>query len=162
MAGDSLWETIGALGSVASAAAAALGLCFVGWQIREARKVSDLNSLVEFNRGIELKETALLTTVRAASDESLVDEAYIALLNFLEVYAAAHNRHLLVNASRDFVKDKLLDAAVLIDSDPKCRDKHAAAKLTEATFSEWGRFQERHKSDLLGRRKAMKAGLSSH
>jgi hypothetical protein len=156
VADESLWVMIGALGSVGSTVVAGVGLYFVGWQIREARKASDLESLVEFYRAVELRETNFSSAVRnETSDGESVDEAYHSLLNLLEVYAGAHNMGLLLKASRDFVRDKLLDAAVLIESNPRWRDKRAAAILSDATFSEWDRFLVRHKNELTIHRKQL-------
>lgn len=53
------WEIVAAIGSAMSGAAAAAGLVFVGLQIGAARKTSDLQSLVQFNRDIEERELTL-------------------------------------------------------------------------------------------------------
>ena len=72
-----------AIGQCVAAAAAILGLAFIGWQVREARKASDIQSLQAFLRDAKEHEHALL---KAESPETK-DQAFIEFLNFLETYA---------------------------------------------------------------------------
>ncbi len=150
------WEIAGAIASVISALAAAAGLAFLGWQIRAATKSSDLNSLVEFSRAVDEQERALAIAVRDTElDETAKTEAFHSLLNLLEMYAGAHNRRLLQKTSCDFVRDKLLDAHILIEDVPYWRDTRAKAMLNPATFAEWETFVARHRAELTSRRREL-------
>jgi hypothetical protein len=142
--------------SSVSAIAATFGLVFLGIQIWDARKTSDFQALVEFDRHIDDRERAFLAAVRNDSSEGIADEAYHSLLNLLEVYAAAQNRRLMRKTTAEFVRDRLLDAHVLIEESPYWRDKREKARLNSATFSEWDHFVDCHKSEIAERRQELR------
>jgi len=80
------WQIYGSAAAVMSALVASLALIFLGRQIRAANKTADLQSLVEFNRGVDDREHAFFATLRAQPpDEAVIDEAFNSLLNVLEL-----------------------------------------------------------------------------
>ena len=66
-----------AIGQCVAAVAAVVGLGFIGWQVRQARKGSDLQSLQTFLRDAKEHEHALL---RATTAEEK-DQAFIEFVN---------------------------------------------------------------------------------
>jgi hypothetical protein len=97
---DSGLQIAATIASAVSAITAALGLVFVGIQIRAARRASDFQALLEFNRHIDDREQAFFLLCGKTLQMSS-DEAYHSLLNLLEVYAAAHNRRLIHKTTAD-------------------------------------------------------------
>ena len=125
-----------AIGQCAAAVAAVLGLGFIGWQIREARKTSDFQSLQAFLRDTKEHEHALL---KAGTAEAR-DQAFIEFLNFLEAYAAALNGRLFPKITRSIVREKLIDSIAVIEEAPAWHVKLEEAVTSATTFQCLGQF----------------------
>lgn len=119
-----------AIGQCVGAAAAILGLGFIGWQVREARKTSDIQSLQAFLRDTKEHEHALLEAKTADAK----DQAFIEFLNFLEAYAAAINGGLFSKITRDIVREKLIDSIAVITESEAWHAKLVEAVTSETTF----------------------------
>jgi hypothetical protein len=141
---DSEWIAVAALAQVAAAAIALGGLCFVGWQIRAGRKTADLQSLQDFYRSATEREHAFLR----ATDDGERLQAFHEFLNFLELYALAHNKRLLPDASREFVKDKLCDSIAEIEIMPSWHPQLLTAITSAKTFIELSRFYKRNRAEI--------------
>jgi hypothetical protein len=119
--------------------AAVAGLFFTGFQIRQTRRATDLRTLQDFAREARDREQAL-----AVGDESERTRAFNDYLNFLEIYAAAHNRNLFGRASRDIVRDKLIDVLGMLDAEKHVHPTVEQAVMSESSLTELRRFLDRH------------------
>ncbi len=135
------WEIVSAIGTAAAAVIAALGLGFVGLQIREARKSSDIQALSEFLRGATEREEALLV----AQDDAARKRAFLEFANFLEVQAAALNGNLYPRVTREIVREKLWDSLAVIESAEPWFDELMAAKSSPTTFKHLLRFRKKER-----------------
>ena len=79
------------------ALAAVGGLGFIGWQIWQSRKASDLQILMDFLQKFKEHESALVE----ADHDDVKRQAFTELLNFLEVCAVTLNNELLQKNSRN-------------------------------------------------------------
>jgi chorismate mutase len=140
----SVWEIAAAVGQVVAAVSSVAGLFFVGVQIRSARKVADIKTLQEFNRGTQERELALLN----AQDNIRKEQAFVELLNFLEVNAAALNGNSFPPISRRIVKDSLATSIAAIQIEPAWAGKFSDAIRTISTFEELGLFMRREKKSI--------------
>ncbi len=75
-------------------------------------------------------------------------------MNFLEVHAAASNKHLFGTGSREIVRDKLTDVLAILNAEESTHTQIQAAVLSEATFTELTAFAKRHKKTIERRRVA--------
>ncbi len=107
---DQDWSIVAAIGQAASAVIAAITLPMIFWQVREARKAADLQSLETFFANTLERESAFL---RAATQDDKL-QAFAEYLNFLECQAAALNGGILPKVSRELVRDKVIDALALL------------------------------------------------
>lgn len=137
-------EIISAIAESVAAGAAVLALWFIGSQIKQARKTSDLLTLQAFLKDAKEHENALIT---AKSDEEK-NQAFIELLNFLEVYAAALNNKLVPKVSKDFVHQKIRDSIVLIQSAPEWHPLLQGAITSLETFDALSKFMKDNKSEI--------------
>lgn len=130
-----------AAGQCIQAAAAIIGLGAIWWQIREARKTSDVQSLQAFLRDAKEHENALLQ----ATTEDDQHQAFIEFLNFLEVYSAAINGGLFPTITSDIVREKIIDAVVMITEAEAWHGKLAEAITSKSTFQCLNAFMRREK-----------------
>ncbi len=135
---------IAAIGQVIAAGAATLGLFFVGCQIRDARKTADLHALQEFLRGITEREDRVLN----ADSNETKRQAFNEFLNFLEVNAAADNKHLFPKTTRSIVVDKLCTSIAEIQEAPAWHDQICEAVRSSTTFVELGKFMNRNRKAI--------------
>lgn len=133
-----------AVGQCVSAAAAVFGLWFIGRQIGEARKASDVQSLQTFLRDTREHERAL---VAAATLEDK-DHAFIEFLNFLEAYAAATNERLFPKVTRSIVREKLINSIAVITEAQAWHGKMAEAVTSGTTFQCLSLFMRREKAAI--------------
>ncbi|MGJ0507169.1 MAG: hypothetical protein ACR652_08535 [Methylocystis sp.] len=133
-----------AIGQCVGAAAAVLGLGFIGWQVKEARKTSDIQSLQAFLRDTKEHEHALLE----AKTVEAKDQSFIELLNFLEAYAAAINGGLFPKITRDIVREKLIDSIAVITESDAWHVKLAEAVTSESTFQCLRQFMRKEKAAI--------------
>lgn len=138
------WAVIGNFAQAVAAGVSVFALIFVGYQIYAARNSTDLVSLIEFQRSISNQEDRFLH----ASDNAEKNQAFVELLNILEVYAAAINGRLLHGISRSLVADKLRDAIALIELDPAWAAKFNQVRTTGTTFSSLDKFRTRERSKI--------------
>ena len=125
-----------AIGQCVASATAIVGLGAIWWQVKESRKASDLLALQAFLKDAREHEGALL---RAASDDEK-DSAFVDLLNFLELYAAAYNGKLFPKISRRIVRLKLRDTLSIIQKNELWHNKLIAAMTSPDTFEELSKF----------------------
>ena len=135
---------VAAIAAVVAAIAAVLGLRFIGLQIKEARKSSDLLILQALLKDSKEHENALL----AANSDDEKNQAFIELLNFLEIYAEAINNGLVPEVSCNFVSQKLRDSLVFIQNAPIFHDKLKNAITSPETFEALRKFMEDNKSEI--------------
>jgi hypothetical protein len=124
------------IAQVVGAVAAASAAIFAGRQMMQARRTAALQSLQEFLKVATERERALLTAAGADAQE----HAFVELLNFLEVYAAAHNSSLFGGVSKELVGDKLLDAIILLEQSQQWHPQIEAAITSETTFKYLRKF----------------------
>jgi hypothetical protein len=74
-----------------SSAVAACGLVLTAWQMVRTRRVADLQALQKFFESANQHEAAL---ARSGDDAQMQTHVFNEFLNFLEVYASAHNKKL--------------------------------------------------------------------
>ena len=132
----STWEVATAIGQVLAGGSAVIGLVFVGLQIRAARRTADIQTLQEFNRSTIEREFAFLN----ADNSNRKEQAFVELLNFLEVNAAAFNGRLLPAVSRKIIRDSLANSIAAIQLAPAWAEKFGDLVRTISTFEELGRF----------------------
>jgi hypothetical protein len=146
---------LAAIGQLITAGVAALGLIFVGCQIRDARKTADLQALREFLRGVTEREDRL-----TADSNGTKRQAFNEFLNFLEVNAAADNRELF---PRSIVVDKLCTAIAVIQESPDWHGPFCEAVTSSTTFVELGIFMKRNRKTINDRVEELrsKAGVST-
>lgn len=133
------------------ALAALFGLCFIGWQVQQARKTSDLGTLQAFLKEVAGHERDILRSETAAQQE----ESFVAFLNFLEVYAAAFNDGLLAKSSKKVIRLKLISALATIQSLPDWHPKLEDAISSPDTFEEVGKFFKKNKKAISDLSRAM-------
>jgi len=142
---------ISVLSQCVAALAAVLGLGFIGRQIQQARKTSDLQTLQAFLKDTKEHEDALLS----AKTEGEKEQAFIELLNLLEIYAAALNNGLVPKVSKNFISQKLRDSLILIQSAPEWHDKLEGAITSPETFEALGKFMKDNKAAINALQKAI-------
>ncbi|MGD9656195.1 MAG: hypothetical protein AB7U61_00920 [Methylocystis sp.] len=133
-----------ATGQCIQAAAAVIGLGAIWWQIREARKTSDVQSLQVFLRDAKDHENALLR----ATTEDEQHQAFIEFMNFLEAYSAAINGGLFPKVTSGVVREKIIDAVTMIAEAEAWHGKLAEAITSETTFQCLNAFMRREKLDI--------------
>jgi hypothetical protein len=136
------------IAQVVGAVAAASAAIFAGRQMMQARRTAVLQSLQEFFKVASERERALLTA--GNSDEQ--EQAFVELLNFLEVYAAAHNSRLLGGVSKELVSDKLIDAVVMLEQLPHWHPRIEAAITSDTTFKFLSKFVASNRRTIQSRR----------
>jgi len=138
------WEAVAAVGQIIAAAAAVIGLVFVGLQVRAAKRATDLRNLQGFVNSTIERENAFLN----AEGNHKKEQAFVELLNFLEINAAAVNGNLLPSVSRKIVRDSLINSVAAIQLEPFWAAQFVNAIRTVATFEELVRFMSTHKNQI--------------
>ena len=128
---------------VLAAFASVVALGFVGLQIRSARTVADLTALLEFWRNVTEQEGKLFDP-----DAARKQMAFLELLNFLEVTAAAVNDKLFPKVSRRIVRDKLQTSIAVLQCAPDWHKTFLDAVATSTTFSELLKFMKRNRRQI--------------
>ncbi|MCF7698240.1 hypothetical protein [Loktanella sp. M215] len=143
---------LSAFAAILSALAAVIGLGFIGWQIRQARKTSDFTTLQAFLKDAKDCENALMS-------DNLGDgrKAFIELMNFLEIYAVALNKGLVPKVSRDVIRLKLCDSLAVIQNAPKWHVVLEEAISSPETFEELQKFMTKNKCRIVALQKAQAA-----
>ncbi len=141
---DKQWSAISALGTVAQAVTALVGLLFVGTQIRQARKTGDLQSLQEFLHAAKDHEHAL---INSGSDEDR-EKAFYEFVNFLETQAAALRGGLFSSVTRRIVREKIRDSVAVIEVIEPWMAKLDAAISSETTFEHLRDFCRRERRHI--------------
>lgn len=132
-----------------SGVAAAGGLFFTAWQMVRSRRVADLQALQKFFDGLSEREAAL---AQARDDAAAQTHAFNEFLNFLEVYASAHNRKLVGSGSEEMVRHKLEDSYIEL---AEAKDWHPLIERAldrSTTFGEIVEFIRRHRKEIAQRR----------
>lgn len=124
--------------------AALIGLLFVGFQIRLARRSSDLQTLMHFVEGFRQHEHRLMSSKNI--NEQRV--AFVDLLNLIETWAAAYNEKLLRGASRKMAKQKLRDALAIVQADKNWGEELASSISSKDTFSEIHTFYSKNNKSI--------------
>jgi hypothetical protein len=107
-----------------SSAVAACGLVLTGWRMRRTRRVADLQALQIFFESANEHEMAL---ARSGDDAQMQTHAFNEFLNFLEVYASAHNRKLFGKGGKAMVRHKLEDCYIELNAAAEWHPLIAAA-----------------------------------
>lgn len=138
---DSDWTALAAIGQLGAAAAALIGLVFVGLEVRATRKTSDFHNLLEFDRRAAKREDALL----CAETEATKKQAFFEFVNFLETHAAGLNAKLLPRKSRQLIREKLIDSIAVITEKPSWHQTIADGVTSPTAFAELRKFMRREK-----------------
>jgi hypothetical protein len=136
-------STIVQLAQVASSVCAAIGLGFAGYQMYTARRTANLQSLQKFYEHAIERERALLCT-----DEAERRFAFNEFLQFLELYAFAHNRNLYGDASEELVRHKLADSFNVLNEVKAWHPQIENAIDTSTSMIEFRKFRERHREEI--------------
>lgn len=141
---DKQWSAISALGTIAQAVTALLGLLFVGTQIRQARRTGDLQSLQEFLRATKDHEHALIN----ASNDEHREKGFYEFINFLEIQAAALQGNLFSSVTRKIVREKIRDSVAVIEDIEPWMAKLDAAISSDTTFEHLRDFCKRERRHI--------------
>lgn len=140
---------ITAIAALVAAFAAVVALGFTAYQIRRARLAADLQALTTFFSGVNERERALFDT--KTKDEAERRFAFFELLNFLELYAFADNKEMMVEGSRLLIAEKIADSIVAVERSEWHHEVRKAITSSD-TFNELAEFIARHK-DLIKKRR---------
>ena len=138
------WTIAAAAGQIVAAVAAVIGLFFVGFQVKVARKTADLQALQEFVRSAMEREACLIN----ADAEQKKQQAFFEFLNFMEMNAAAINGDLFHNKTRSLAVEKLCTSIVVIQANPAFHDHFCQAVTNSTTFDELGKFMKRERKTI--------------
>ena len=119
------------------------GFVFVGYQIREARKGSELTALLTFFKNVTDAEDRMQ---RSAIENK--QQVYFEFLNLLETYAAACNSNLLSGKAEDMVVDKLCSSVAVIQDTEELHGAFTIAVTDSSTFEELVKFIKSHRDDI--------------
>lgn len=138
---DAEWAALSAIGAIASAVISLIGLWFVVLQLRASTKVADIDHLQSFLATTTQLERAFMQ----ASDQSDKEAAFFELLNYLEFLAAGIQKGNFRSLSREFIRDKLVDALALIEIYPEWQHKLEGAKSTPTSLTYLTRFRRKNR-----------------
>ena len=127
------------------AMAAVLGLRFIGNQVREGRRASDLQTLQAFLKDTREHERAF--TLAGSNEEK--KQAFIEFLNFLETYAAVLNSDLPPEVSKGIIGEKLRDSLAVIQNAEDWHEELQNAITSDTTFKELMSFYAANKQEIL-------------
>jgi hypothetical protein len=134
------WTVLGSLGEFIGGIGSAAGLLFVGYQIRQSRKDSELKSLLDFLEQMTRAEDRLQ---HPNSEDK--EQAYFEFLNLLETYAAIINSGLVFGKSNEMIVDKLCSSVAEIQSIEELHKLFETAVTSSNTFEELVKFNEQHR-----------------
>ena len=134
---------------VVSSTAAACGLILTAWQMLRTRRVADLQALQKFFESANQHEAAL---ARGGDDGQMQTHVFNEFLNFLEVYASAHNKKLFGKGGEAMVRHKLEDCYIELDAAAEWHPLVAAALDRSTTFDEFRTFVRRHRKEIEARK----------
>jgi hypothetical protein len=132
-----------------SSAVAACGLVLTAWQMRRTRRVADLQALQKFFETANEHEAALASN---SDDPEKQKHVFNEFLNFLEVYASAHNNRLFGKGGEAMVRHKLEDSYIELDAAAGWHPLIAAALDRSTTFDELRTFVRRHRREIEARK----------
>jgi hypothetical protein len=136
------------IAQLVSSFAAACGLFLTGWQLIRTRRVADLQALQKFFESANAQEAALANE----TDQRKKVHAFYEFLNFLEVYAAAHNKRLFARGSEEMVRHKLEDSCIELEQSPSWHQEIEKASDRATTFAELRKFIGKHPKEINDRR----------
>jgi len=137
---------------IVTAICSVCGLFFLAWQIKAARKNSDLVALQTFFKTVTELEDRLLKSKIGQEKEQVILE----FINFLEVCAAADNRRLFPKTTSALVVDKLCSSIAAMQLTPEIHELFKSSITTSTTFNELGKFMQRNRSSIADRALEMK------
>lgn len=135
---------VAAVGTFLQVIIAWLGLAYIGRQIRDARRSSDVQNLFAFYKAITDAEQSLLN----AFDDNDRDRAFYELTNLLEAHAMALRGRIYTGVTREAVELKLIDACALIQMSEFWSSKLDAGRSTPSAFKDLFRFMKRHRRKI--------------
>lgn len=138
------WAAVSAVGTAAQAIIAFLGLAFIGYQILQARKTGDLQSLQEFLRATKEHENALFNT--ANEDEQ--NKAFYEFANFLEFQAAALHGKLFSKVTDKIAREKIRDSIATIELIEPWKKKLEAGISSTTTFEHLRKFCKSERQNI--------------
>jgi hypothetical protein len=119
------------------------------WQIGRTRRVADLQALQKFFETANAHEAALAKATDCANRM----HAFYEFLNFLEVYASAHNNGLFGPGSEKMVRHKLEDGIIELLQSPSWHPIIQQALDRKTTFDEIRKFRKKYQKEITGRTK---------
>jgi hypothetical protein len=134
------WTILGSVGEFVGGIASATGLFFIGYQIRQSRKDSELKSLVDFLEQMTRAEDRLQQPNAGGNQQ-----AYFEFLNLLETYSGAINSGLVSGKSKEMIVDKLCSCVAEIENIKELHKSFETAVTSSNTFAELVKFNERHR-----------------
>jgi hypothetical protein len=140
-----------------SSIAATFGLFLTAWQFVRTRRTADLQALQKFFETASAQEAALAR----ATDHATQTHAFHEFLNFLEVYANAHNNGLFGAGSERMVRHKLEDSIIELLQSPGWHPVIQQALDRETTFEEIRKFRKKHEKEITARTDQREQRLAS-
>lgn len=133
------------LAQIASSVVAACGLCATAWQMHRTRRASDLQALQKFFDDANEREAALAE----AQTDAARGHAFIEFMNFLEMYACAYNKRLIIGRGvREMVRHKIQDSCIELQKSPGWHPEIERANDRSTTFIELRSFVRRYKAEI--------------
>jgi hypothetical protein len=134
---------------LASGLFAGIGLFFAGYQTLRSRRTTDLQTLQKFSDDANEREAALAEAEGAQARRHAFNE----FLNFLELYACAHNKGLINGrAINEIVRHKLEDSYIELDAAREWHPHIAAALDRSTTLIELSKFVSRYSQEIVVRK----------
>jgi len=131
---------------IVSSALAGIGLIFTAIQMSWMRSITGVQALQKFSDDANAREAAL---VKAKDDYEPWSHAFNEWLNFLELYACAHNEKLLMGgAVRKLIGLKLMDSWIELENEKSLHDEFKKAVDRSSTFAELRKFVSSHKKEI--------------
>lgn len=136
------------LAQLTSSIIAAIGLCATAWQMHRTRRGSDLQALQKFFEDANEREAALATS----EGDAARTHAFVEFLNFLEIYACAFNKRLIIGrGTRTMVRHKIQDSCIELQKRSAWHPHIENANDRSTTFIELRRFVRRYKREITRR-----------
>lgn len=119
-----------AVGTFVQALIAFFGLWFVGRQIRDARRASDVQNLFAFYKSITDAEQSFLN----AKDADDKDRTFYELANLLETHAMALRGRIYTGVTKEAVELKLIDSCAFIQMSEFWYKRLEEGRSTQSSF----------------------------
>lgn len=145
-----------AFGTFAQALIAFFGLWFVGRQIRDARRASDVQNLFAFYKSITDAELSFLN----AKDPDDKDRTFYELANLLETHAMALRGSIYTGVTKEAVELKLIDACAFIQVSEFWYKRLEEGRTTNSAFKDLFGFIKKKRRKIAKVTRLLKASVN--